>query len=90
MTKYELIVLIYLLRFQNGKQITFPNYQEIAKYCAISSSKALKVVKSLTEKGILRKQTMPQSYRNNYSSLYVIVLKNGNGIPCKPSGELVE
>ena len=78
LTKYELLVLIYLLRCQNDKQITFPGYDNIAKYCTISRSKARKIVNGLIEKDIIRKQTGSQSYRKNHSNSYVIVLRNNN------------
>lgn len=80
LTKYELLVLIYLLRCQNNRQIAFPSYQRIAKCCAISKSKAVRVVNGFTKKGILRKQIRPQSYRKNHSNPYVIVLKNNGAL----------
>jgi predicted transcriptional regulator len=80
LTKYELLVLIYLLHCQNDKQVTFPGYENIAKYCTISRSKVRRVVNGLTKKGILRKQIKPESYRKNNSNWYVIVLKNGNAL----------
>jgi hypothetical protein len=76
LTKYELLVLVYLLRCQNNGHIIFPGYVNISKYCAISRSKARKVVTGLTEKGILGKQIKPQAYRKSGSNLCVIVLNN--------------
>ena len=70
LTKYELLVLIYLVRCLNNKHIAFPSYQDIAKCCAISRSKAVKIVSGLAEKGILRKQIRSHSYRKNHSNLY--------------------
>jgi hypothetical protein len=74
LTKYELLVFVYLLHLQNDKQITFPGYENIAKCCAINRGKARKIVNGLIEKDIIRKQMGTQSYRKNHSSLYIIVL----------------
>ncbi len=78
LTKYELLVLVYLVYCLHNEQIVFPSFQRIAKCCAISKSKAIKVINSLTEKGILSKQIKPGSYRRNYSDLYIIVLNTCN------------
>jgi predicted transcriptional regulator len=74
LNKYELLVLIYLIYHQNNKQIEFPRYQEIAQFCTISRSKAMKVVNRLIAKGIIVKQMRPGTYRKNYSALYHIVI----------------
>ena len=76
LTKYEMLVCVYLLHLQNGKRFTFPGYEDIAKHCAISRRKAKRVVNGLMEKDILRKQIGTESYRKNHSSSYVIVLND--------------
>jgi predicted transcriptional regulator len=76
LTKYELVVLVYLLSCQNDKQMAFPGYKNIAKCCAISRGKARRVVNGLIEKGVLRKQAEPKSYRKSHSNLCAIFLKN--------------
>lgn len=77
LTKYELLVVVYLLSCRNDDgQIIIPDHESIARCCAISGSKTKKVINDLSEKGIIRKQSRSQSYRKNHSSSYVIALKN--------------
>jgi hypothetical protein len=76
LTKYEMLVCVYLLHLQNGKRSAFPGYEDIAKYCAISRRKAIRVVSGLMKKDIIRKQIGTQSYKKNHSGSYVIVLND--------------
>jgi predicted transcriptional regulator len=76
LTKYEMLVCVYLLHLQNGKRFEFPGYEDIAKHCAISRRKAKRVVNGLMEKDIIRKQIGTQAYRKNHSSSYVIDLND--------------
>jgi hypothetical protein len=76
LTKYEMLVCVYLLHLQNGNRFAFPGYEDIAKYCAISRRKAIRVVSGLLEKDIIRKQIETQAYRKNHSNSYVIVLND--------------
>lgn len=76
LTKYELLVCVYLLYFQNHKPVEFPGYEDIAKHCAVSRSKAKKIVNGLIKKDIIKKQIGTQSYKKNRTDWYAIVLND--------------
>ena len=76
LTKYELLVVIYLCRCQNNRQLSFPSYETIARNCAISRRKAITTVRSLIQKNLLLKQVRPNRYRKNYSNLYSLSMEN--------------
>jgi DNA-binding MarR family transcriptional regulator len=79
-TKYELLVLVYLLHCQDGRHTVFPGNQKIAKYCAISRSKATRVVDRLAARGILMKENRSPAYRKNGSIPYIVVIRNNHAL----------
>lgn len=79
--KYELLVYCYLARCGNRGSTAFPSYNTIAKKCGISRSTAIKSVKSLELKQIIRKEVRYSAERNqNYSNMYIVEHDLGGGV----------
>ena len=55
LTIYEKTVYIVIARYVNGENKAFPSYETIAKKGSMAKVQAMWVVKSLTQKGLLKK-----------------------------------
>ena len=60
LTIYEKTVHIVIARYVNGENKAFPSYETIAKKGSMAKVQAMRVVKSLIQKGLLKKEA-----RNN-------------------------
>ena len=82
LTKFELLVYLYLCRCQNNKEFSWPSYEAIARSCSMSRTKAIATVKGLIRKGLLEKRKRSQQgYRKNYTNLYKLIPQNLRGAP---------
>lgn len=69
---HEKIVYLYLCRCGNNST-AFPSYNTIAKKCSISRRKAIDVVASLKESGLLKKKIRKKDDFENMSNIYEVV-----------------
>ena len=56
LTIYEKTVYIVIARYVNGENKAFPSYETIAKKGSMAKVQAMRIVKSLTQKGLLKKK----------------------------------
>jgi hypothetical protein len=66
LTIYEKTVYIVIARYVNGENKAFPSYETIAKKGSMAKVQAMRVVKSLVKKGLLRKE--PRRNKDNKGS----------------------
>jgi len=74
LTIYEKTVYIVIARYVNGENKAFPSYETIAKKGSMAKVQAMRVVKSLIKKGLLKKEA--RKNRNNggsTSNLYTLL-----------------
>ena len=85
LTIYEKTVYIVIARYVNGENKAFPGYETIAKKGSMAKVQAKRVVKSLTQKGLLKKEARRnKDNKGSTSNLYTLLNpktknKNNNG-----------
>ena len=85
LTIYEKTVYIVIARYVNGENKAFPSYETIAKKGSMAKVQAMRVVKSLTQKGLLKKESRRnKDNKGSTSNLYTLLnpktkIKNNNG-----------
>ncbi|MBE3115461.1 MAG: helix-turn-helix domain-containing protein [Actinobacteria bacterium] len=85
LTIYEKTVYIVIVRYVNGENKAFPSYETIAKKGSMAKVQAMRVVKSLTQKGLLKKESRRnKDNKGSTSNLYTLLNpktknKNNNG-----------
>ncbi len=71
---YEKTVYIVIARYVNGENKAFPSYETIAKKGSMAKVQAMRVVKSLTKKGLLKKEVRKTKDNKSYTSnLYTLL-----------------
>ena len=74
LTIYEKTVYIVIARYVNGENKAFPSYETIAKKGSMAKVQAMRVVKSLTKKGLLKKEVRKTKDNKGYTSnLYTLL-----------------
>jgi hypothetical protein len=74
LTIYEKTVYIVIARYVNGENKAFPSYETIAKKGSMAKVQAKRVVKSLTKKGLLKKEARRNKDNEDYTSnLYTLL-----------------
>jgi predicted transcriptional regulator len=68
LTIYEKTVYIVIARYVNSENKAFPSYETIAKKGSMAKIQAMRVVKSLVKKGLLKKE-MRRNKTNGGSDL---------------------
>ena len=77
LTIYEKTVYIVIARYVNGENKAFPSYETIAKKGSIAKVQAKRVVKSLVEKGLLKKEARKnKDNKSHTSNLYILLNPN--------------
>jgi len=71
---YEKTVYIVIARYVNNENRSFPSYETIAKKGSMAKVQAMRVVKSLTKKGLLKKEARKnKNNRGSTSNLYTLL-----------------
>jgi hypothetical protein len=74
LTIYEKTVYIVIARYVNGENKAFPSYETIAKKGSMAKVQAMRVVKSLTQKGLLKKEgRRNKDNEGSTSNLYTLL-----------------
>jgi len=74
LTIYEKTVYIVIARYVNGENKAFPSYETIAKKGSMAKVQAMRVVKSLTQKGLLKKESRRnKDNKGSTSNLYTLL-----------------
>jgi len=74
LTIYEKAVYIVIARYVNGENKAFPSYETIAKKGSMAKVQAMRVVKSLIEKGLLKKEARKNKINGgSTSNLYTLL-----------------
>ncbi|MCL4386689.1 MAG: helix-turn-helix domain-containing protein [Cyanobacteria bacterium] len=74
LTIYEKTVYIVIARYVNGENKAFPSYETIAKKGSMAKIQAMRVVKSLTQKGLLKKENRKnKDNKGSTSNLYTLL-----------------
>jgi len=74
LTIYEKTVYIVIARYVNGENKAFPSYETIAKKGSMAKVQAVRVVKSLVKKGLLRKESRRnKDNKGSTSNLYTLL-----------------
>jgi len=74
LTIYEKTVYIVIARYVNGENKAFPSYETIAKKGSMAKVQAKRVVKSLIQKGLLKKEVRRTKDNKSYTSnLYTLL-----------------
>jgi len=74
LTIYEKTVYIVIARYVNGENKAFPSYETIAKKGSMAKVRTKRVVKSLTQKGLLKKEVRKTKDNKGYTSnLYTLL-----------------
>jgi len=74
---YEKTVYIVIARYVNGENKAFPSYETIAKKGSMAKVQAKRVVKSLVEKGLLKKEAKKnKDNKSHTSNLYTLLNPN--------------
>ena len=74
LTIYEKTVYMVIARYVNGENKAFPSYETIAKKGSMAKVQAKRVVKSLTQKGLLKKEVRKTKDNKGYTSnLYTLL-----------------
>jgi hypothetical protein len=100
LTIYEKTVYIVIARYVNGENKAFPSYETIAKKGSMAKVQAMRVVKSLVKKGLLRKESRRnKDNKGSTSNLYTLLnpkpkdMKNDNkdrGVSVRYPGDIPE
>jgi len=74
LTIYEKTVYIVIARYVNCENKAFPSYETIAKKGSMAKIQAMRVVKSLVQKGLLKKEVRKTKDNKGYTSnLYTLL-----------------
>ena len=74
LTIYEKTVYIVIARYVNSENKAFPSYETIAKKGSMAKVQAMRVVKSLVQKGLLRKESRRnKNNKGSTSNLYTLL-----------------
>ncbi|MBA7659576.1 hypothetical protein ES703_67560 [subsurface metagenome] len=74
LTIYEKTVYIVIARYVNGENKAFPSYETIAKKGSMAKVQAMRVVKSLIKKGLLKKEVRRNKVNGgSTSNLYTLL-----------------
>lgn len=74
LTIYEKTVYIVIARYVNGENKAFPSYETIAKKGSMAKVQAMRVVKSLIQKGLLKKEARKnKDNEGSTSNLYTLL-----------------
>jgi hypothetical protein len=74
LTIYEKTVYIVIARYVNGENKAFPSYETIAKKGSMAKVQAMRVVKSLIKKGLLKKEARKnKDNEGSTSNLYTLL-----------------
>ena len=74
---YEKTVYIVIARYVNSENKAFPSYETIARKGSMAKVQAKRVVKSLIEKGLLKKEARKNKSNRSYTSnLYTLLNPN--------------
>src|SRR3989304_4792569 len=74
LTIYEKTVYIVIARYVNGENKAFPSYETIAKKGSMAKVQAMRVVKSLIEKELIKKETRINKDNKGYApNLYTLL-----------------
>ena len=74
LTIYEKTVYIVIARYVNNENRAFPSYETIAKKGSMAKVQAMRVVKSLTKKGLLKKESRRnKDNKGSTSNLYTLL-----------------
>jgi len=74
LTIYEKTVYIVIARYVNGENKAFPSYETIAKKGSMAKVQAMRVVKSLIQKGLLKKEGRKnKDNEGSTSNLYTLL-----------------
>jgi len=88
LTIYEKTVYIVIARYVNGDNKAFPSYETIARKGSMAKVQAMRVVKSLTQKGLLKKEVRKNNRNGgSTSNLYTLLNPKTNN---KTKGYLTE
>ncbi|MCR1471758.1 helix-turn-helix domain-containing protein [Clostridioides difficile] len=74
LTIYEKMIYIVLVRHSNEENFCFPSYKTISAKCGCSERQAKNVIKSLEEKGLIKKENRTRDNSNEKESNIYFVL----------------
>jgi len=73
LTIYEKTVYIVIARYVDSENKAFPSYETIAKKGSMAKVQAMRVVRSLVKKGLLKKESRKTSNNGSTSNLYTLL-----------------
>ena len=77
LTIYEKTVYIVIARYVNGENKAFPSYETIAKKGSMAKVQEMRVIKSLIQKGLLKKEARKnKDNEGSTSNLYTLLNPN--------------
>lgn len=82
LTIYEKMIYIVLARYSNEESFCFPSYKTISAKCGCSERQAKNVIKSLEEKGLIKKENRTRDNSNEKESNIYFVLTAKVGYAC--------
>ncbi|MFL8674202.1 conserved phage C-terminal domain-containing protein [Clostridioides sp. GD02404] len=82
LTIYEKMIYIVLARHSNEESFCFPSYKTISAKCGCSERQAKNVIKSLEEKGLIKKENRTRDNSNEKESNIYLVLTAKVGCAC--------
>ncbi|CZR99320.1 hypothetical protein CDFC105_72926 [Clostridioides difficile] len=82
LTIYEKMIYIVLARHSNEESFCFPSYKTISAKCGCSERQAKNVIKSLEEKGLIKKENRTRDNSNEKESNIYFVLTAKVGYAC--------
>lgn len=82
LTIYEKMIYIVLARHSNEESFCFPSYKTISAKCGCSERQAKNVIKSLEEKGLIKKENRMKNNSNEKESNIYFILTAKIGYAC--------
>ncbi|MET1838533.1 helix-turn-helix domain-containing protein [Clostridioides difficile] len=82
LTIYEKMIYIVLARHSNEESFCFPSYKTISAKCGCSERQAKNVIKSLEEKGLIKKESRTRDNSNEKESNIYFILTAKVGCAC--------
>lgn len=82
LTIYEKMIYIVLARHSNEESFCFPSYKTISAKCGCSERQAKNVIKSLEEKGLIKKKNRMKNNSNDKESNIYFILTAKIGYAC--------
>lgn len=81
LNSYEKIIYIVLLKYSNEESYCFPSYKTISEGAGCSLSTVKKTIKSLEDKGLIKKvsRKIKDKKENNSNLYYVMAIENNVG-----------